>query len=85
MLVTQDENGTDRKIIAVPHPTIDPKFENVKSLDDLPHGIKEQIEHFFMHYKELEKGKWVEVKGYEPAEKAKEAIVQAMDRAKLNY
>ncbi|MDG6927804.1 MAG: inorganic diphosphatase [Nitrososphaerota archaeon] len=79
-LVTQDENGMDRKVIAVPHPSIDPKFENVRDLKDLPPGVKEQIEHFFMHYKELERGKWVKVTGYESAEKAREAIRQAIER-----
>ncbi len=81
VLVTEDEHGTDKKIVGVPHPSIDPKFANVKSLGDLPPGIKEQIEHFFMHYKELEKGKWVEIKGFETAEKAREIIKEAFERA----
>lgn len=82
VLVTQDENGIDKKVIAVPHPSIDPKFRNITDLNDLPPGIKEEIEHFFMHYKELEQGKWVKVHGYESAEQAVKAIEQAMHRAK---
>lgn len=82
VLVTEDENGIDRKVIAVPHHTIDPKFERIKTLEDLPPGIKEQIEHFFMHYKELERGKWVKVKGYEQSEAARKTIMQAIEMAR---
>src|SRR5215510_11918897 len=31
-----------------------------------------QIQHFFEHYKDLEKGKWVKVKGWEGPESARE-------------
>jgi inorganic pyrophosphatase len=81
MLVTEDEHGIDKKIIAVSHPSIDPKFSNVKSLEDLPPGIKEEIKHFFEHYKELESGKWVKVQGYEQAEEAIKTIEEAFWRA----
>ena len=43
---------------------------------------KERIIHFFEHYKDLEKGKWVKVTGFEDAAKAKQLILEALDRAK---
>ncbi len=82
MLVTEDEHGVDRKIIAVPHPSVDPRNEEIKDIDDVPQSILEQIQHFFKHYKELEKNKWVNIVGFENAEKAREAIRKAIERKK---
>ncbi|MBM5782954.1 MAG: inorganic pyrophosphatase, partial [Pelagibacterales bacterium] len=36
---------------------------------------------FFENYKGLEKGKWVKVKGFEGAEKARELIKEGIERA----
>lgn len=48
-----------------------------------PHELlKAQIAHFFEHYKDLEKGKWVKVEGWENAEAAKAEIVASFERAK---
>ena len=80
MLVTEDENGIDRKIIAVPHPSVDVRYADIKEIDELPKIVIEQIKHFFEHYKELERGKWVKIIGIEKAEKAKEAIINAMKK-----
>ncbi len=80
MLVTEDEHGPDRKIIAVPHPNVDPRNEGITDIKDLQSSVLEQIRHFFEHYKELEKNKWVKIVGFRGAEEAKEAIKRAMDR-----
>jgi inorganic pyrophosphatase len=37
-----------------------------------------QIQHFFEHYKDLEKGKWVKVEGWAGPEEAKEEIVNGV-------
>jgi inorganic pyrophosphatase len=37
------------------------------------------IEHFFEHYKDLEPGKWVKVKGWEGSARAKSEVVSGMD------
>ena len=58
-LVMTDEAGADDKIIAVPIDKLNPYYGWVKSPDDLPQVQKDQIAHFFQHYKDLEKGKWV--------------------------
>jgi len=36
------------------------------------------IAHFFEHYKDLEEGKWVKVKGWEGAESARKEIMDGM-------
>lgn len=78
VLLTEDESGEDEKILAVPTKKIDPFFLDVHSFKDLPAIVIERIEHFFEHYKKLEPGKWVKVKGWRSAEHAKEVIALAI-------
>ncbi len=79
MLEMEDEAGIDTKIIAVPVSKLDRTFENIKDIKDLPEATLEKIKHFFEHYKELEKGKWVKVKDFKSAEEAKKDIQKAID------
>ena len=58
-LVMTDEAGADDKIIAVPVDKLNPYYGEVKTPDDLPPVFRDQLAHFFQHYKDLEKGKWV--------------------------
>lgn len=81
VLMMEDESGVDEKIIAVPITKVDASFEAVKSLEDLNPYLKQRIIHFFEHYKDLEKGKWVKVQGFEGAEKAEELIRDSIKRA----
>lgn len=73
-LVMEDEKGIDEKIIAVPTDSLHPFYTSVKSYKDLPQILLEQIEHFFEHYKDLEKGKWVKVSHWADIDAAKELI-----------
>mgnify|MGYP000630869344 CR=1 FL=1 len=82
VLYTVDEKGADAKVVAVPHEKIDPRFERVKDLDDIPEAVRDRIKHFFEHYKELEPGKFVKVKGWAGAEEAKKRIKEAIERYK---
>jgi Inorganic pyrophosphatase len=82
VLETQDEKGFDAKIVAVPADKIDPRFQSIKDITDLPGAVKERIEHFFAHYKELERGKWVKVIGWKNRETALEKIRRAIERYK---
>jgi inorganic pyrophosphatase len=81
-LIMEDESGQDEKILAVPVNKLHPFYEDVVSYKDLHHILIEQIEHFFAHYKDLEKGKWVKVKGWVGPEEAGELIQQGMERLK---
>lgn len=69
----EDEEGVDYKIIATPVEKVDP-FIGYNKIEDLPQILKDKIKHFFEHYKELEKGKWVKFTGFEGKEKAIEII-----------
>ena len=74
VLIMEDEAGQDEKILAVPVSKTNRYYDNVQSLDDLPAVFLEQVKHFFERYKDLEKAKWVKVKGWEDKQKAFEII-----------
>jgi inorganic pyrophosphatase len=80
-LIMEDEAGGDEKIIAVPVDKLHPYYANVGSYRDLPEVLREQVEHFFTHYKDLEKGKWVKVTRWADPEEACELIRQSIANA----
>jgi inorganic pyrophosphatase len=82
VMLMEDEGGIDEKILAVPHPKLHPFYDEVKTYEDLPDILIRQIEHFFVHYKDLEPGKWVELRGWGGPNKAAEIIEQAIAAAK---
>ena len=82
VLKMTDESGEDAKLVAVPHTKLSKEYDHIKDVNDLPELLKAQIAHFFEHYKDLEKGKWVKVEGWENAEAAKAEIVASFERAK---
>jgi inorganic pyrophosphatase len=82
VLFMQDEAGGDEKIVAVPVPRLTRRYEHVHDYTDLPEITIQQIQHFFEHYKDLENGKWVKVKGWGDAAAAEKMIVEAIGRAK---
>jgi inorganic pyrophosphatase len=82
VLLMEDESGVDEKILAVPATKLWPAYRDVESYTDLPDILIDQISHFFTHYKDLEKGKWVKVLGWEGPEKAKELILTGIEAAK---
>ena len=70
VLITKDECGEDEKIIAVPSLEVDKSYENVNNISDLQENIIQKIKHFFKHYKDNNKSKWVEVGDFLNAKKA---------------
>ena len=82
VLKMEDEKGIDEKIIAVPVTRLTKRYLRVAEYTDLPEITIEQIQHFFEHYKDLEKGKWVKVLGWGDAAEAQKLIMEAVDRAK---
>jgi inorganic pyrophosphatase len=79
-LVMEDESGVDEKILAVPVSSVTSLYEGIHSWQDLPELVTTQIGHFFAHYKDLERNKWVKIQGWESAERAKEMIQEAIIR-----
>ncbi len=82
VLKMTDEAGGDEKVIAVPIPRLTRRYENVHNYLDLPEITIQQIEHFFVHYKDLEPGKWVKVLGWGNAIEAESLILQSIERYK---
>ncbi|MDA0617684.1 MAG: inorganic diphosphatase [Proteobacteria bacterium] len=77
VLITKDEKGMDEKIIAVPSTAVSKEYADVNDIADLPKLMLDQIQHFFEHYKDLEKGKFVKVEGFKGAKEAKEILKQS--------
>ncbi|TNE65007.1 MAG: inorganic diphosphatase [Alphaproteobacteria bacterium] len=74
VLIMEDEAGMDEKLLMVPVDKLHPFYKDVQSYSELPEIFLQQIQHFFEHYKDLEKGKWVKVKGWEGPEVAADLI-----------
>jgi inorganic pyrophosphatase len=74
VLIMEDESGADEKIIAVPGTKLDVSFKGVSEPEDIAQIVKDRIIHFFEHYKDLDKGKWVKVIGFEGSSKARSLI-----------
>jgi inorganic pyrophosphatase len=79
VLQTEDEEGHDSKIVAIPTSKIDPSYSTVSDIKDVPQHLKDQIKHFFEHYKELEKGKFVKILGWEGRQSAIKKISDAIN------
>jgi inorganic pyrophosphatase len=79
-LLMQDEAGVDEKVLAVPVDDLHPFYSNIRNFTDLPAVLIEQIAHFFEHYKDLEKGKWVKVVRWTDAGETAGLIRAAIER-----
>ncbi|PAF50263.1 inorganic pyrophosphatase [Helicobacter sp. 13S00401-1] len=75
MLVMEDEKGMDEKLLALPVSKVDARYENIKSMDDLPKITLDRIKNFFETYKMLEPKKWVKVKDFASVKEA-DAVLQ---------
>ncbi len=82
VILMEDEAGMDEKIIAVPVAKLHPYHDNVEDYTQIRPILREQIEHFFAHYKDLEKNKWVKVARWGNAAEAKKMILEGVERAK---
>lgn len=82
MLVMEDESGMDEKLISVPITKIDPTYNAIHSLNDIPKITLDRIKNFFETYKLLEPNKWVKVKSYEDLNAAKQVLDKAIKQYK---
>lgn len=80
VLEMEDESGLDAKILAVPIDKLTTIYENINTFRDLPRELLDRISHFFEHYKDLEPGKWVKIKGWAGPEEAKKEINASVTR-----
>jgi inorganic pyrophosphatase len=72
-----DEKGPDEKVICVP--LQDPAWSSVADIHDVPPPLRNEIEHFFQVYKDLE-NKQTETRGFGNRAEAIEAIEQSRRR-----
>mgnify|MGYP001763920800 CR=1 FL=1 len=80
MLLMTDESGLDSKILALPIDKLTPLYRGIKTHEDLDPFLLKQISHFFSHYKDLEEGKWVKLKGWVGPEEARQEILASVKR-----
>ena len=80
-LLMEDQAGIDEKIIAVPVDALHPFYTGIVSYLDLPEILREQIKHFFQHYKDLEKGKWTNIGQWADVETTQRLIMDSITRA----
>jgi inorganic pyrophosphatase len=73
----EDDKGIDDKVLCVP--IHDPAWNTLDKLDDLPKALRDEIEHFFSVYKDLEQ-KRVRVDGWYSREDALEEIEASRER-----
>lgn len=83
VLKMYDEAGADFKIIAIP--STEPRLIHINDVSDVPSSELKEIEHFFMHYKDLEEGKWVEIRGWGNKKEAMEIITSAHESFKRRF
>ena len=78
ILMMEDEAGVDGKVLAVPTQKLLPSYDKINHLSDIHDLVLQQISHFFEHYKDLEKGKWVKVLGWKGVDEAHKEVVDGI-------
>ena len=71
-----DDGHIDDKVIAIPFS--DPSYNNIRSIDELPGHVFDEIMHFFKVYKQLE-NKQTDVKELYDRETAEKIVAEAID------
>jgi len=82
-LILEDEEGEDPKILSAL--VNDPRFDELKDVDDVPSHTLKEIQEFFEVYKRLEPKKWVKFKAWKNAEEAKNIINNSMELYRRKY
>lgn len=85
MLDTQDEEGNDAKLIAVPKAKVDPSFANIAEITDIPKALKDTVQYFFENYKKNEPGKWIKIAGWQGREVAIKEVQTAISRYQKHF
>jgi inorganic pyrophosphatase len=75
-----DEAGGDAKLLAVPIEKVCRTYADYKSIADVSPHLLDMITHFFEHYKDLDKGKWVKVEGWGDVDAAHKEITDGVKR-----
>ena len=73
-----DEKGGDDKVLCVP--AGDPRWDHVQDLADVGDFDLKAIEHFFVHYKDLEPGKFVKGSDWVGRAEAEAEVTRSVER-----
>jgi inorganic pyrophosphatase len=74
----RDEAGVDDKVLCVP--LHDQEWKDVQELDDVSDRVREEIEHFFSVYKDLEPTKVTAIEGWADRDAAERELKDALER-----
>ena len=74
-----DEAGGDDKLLCV---IDDVRWNHLNDIDDVSSFLKDEIEHFFVHYKDLEPNKEVTGSGWGDKAEAEKILAEAIERHK---
>ena len=74
----EDDGGIDTKVICVLDK--DPRWAHIQDITDVPQQTRDEIEHFFNRYKDLEPGKWVKTEGWGDAAEAEQIVQAGIDK-----
>lgn len=75
-----DEHGGDAKVLCVP--AGDPRWDHVQDIGDVPAFELDAIKHFFVHYKDLEPGKFVKAADWVDRAEAEAEVQRSVERFK---
>lgn len=75
-----DEHGGDDKVLCVP--AGDPRWDHVQDIGDVPACELDAIKHFFVHYKDLEPGKFVKAADWVDRAEAEAEVQRSVERFK---
>ncbi len=80
VLMMTDEAGPDAKVLAVPVEKVCGLYNHLKTYQDVSEWRLNMIAHFFEHYKDLDKGKWVKIDGWSGIDAARQEILSGVER-----
>jgi len=79
MLEMEDEEGIDHKLVCVPEKTKqDVQCGAWQDITDVPQWRLDRLKHFFEHYKDLEKDKWVKINKFVSKADATQELTEAI-------
>jgi inorganic pyrophosphatase len=75
-----DEHGGDDKVLCVP--AGDHRWDHIQDIEDVPAHELDVIKHFFVHYKDLEPGKFVNAADWVGRAEAEAEVERSIERFK---
>jgi inorganic pyrophosphatase len=77
-----DEAGGDDKVLCVP--AGDHRWDHISDIGDVPEHELDAIKHFFVHYKDLEPGKFVKAADWVGRAEAEAEVSRSIERFKTS-